>query len=106
MVAWCTHEGFDAFTDRDLQHAGKYAATPRTPRRRKAGAPLPIRDSQILRVPATATDSDARPQTLREIWRKCGWVGGAMVLSLVQNILICGLFQELRVQGQIPSRAR
>ena len=103
VVAWCTHEGFDAFTDRDLQHAGKYAATPRTPRRRKAGAPLPIRDSQILRVPATATDSDARPQTLREIWRKCGWVGGAMVLSLVQNILICGLFQELRVQGQIPS---
>lgn len=45
----------------------------------------------------------APPLSSAEVWGRCLWIGGVMVVGLLENLLVCGEFARLPVQGQIPS---
>lgn len=122
IVLAYTHVGGGAFSRKD--HLLERAAVA-TPRRKKVapaaferkdnekGWIVPTSDGKVpgggeqlpqVDRPSRAAVSPAEARhSLVYIWRKCLYVAAAMVISLLENLLVCGLFARLRVQGDIPN---
>ena len=73
----------------------------------------PVNGSMLTSPPPSSPPSSPRPQLaaaesappleLCQVWRKCFFVGGVMALCLIENLLVCGEYSRLPIQGQIPS---
>lgn len=122
VLAYSGVGGADAFSKKDAQLQRAVVATPRTKRPADRGWIVPrSSDGRIPgspgqrpeREPEQSSDKQlvdpnhrhslVRNHSLVQIWRKSAYVAATMAISLVQNLLVCGLFCRLRVQGDLPA---
>jgi hypothetical protein len=64
--------------------------------------PEPELELERKRADVNRRTTDLPRHSLVFIWRKSAFVAATMVISLLQNLLVCGLFGRLRVQGDLP----
>lgn len=124
VLAYSGVGGAAAFSKKDLQLEKAVVATPRRKRPSESGWIVPR--SSDGRIPGSPVLMIGRPEPERElqrekelvdpirqtieiqrhslvqIWRRSAFVAATMAISLVQNLLACGLFGRLRIQGDIP----
>ena len=43
------------------------------------------------------------PSSRLEVWKRCSMVGSVMAVGLLENLLVCGEYSQLQIQGQLPS---
>eukprot|EP01045_Picozoa_sp_COSAG04_P026895 COSAG04_NODE_3827_length_2491_cov_1.993729_2_plen_232_part_00 len=122
VLAYSGVGGAAAFSKKDAQLERAVVTTPRTkkpsdrgwivPRSsdgRIPGSPVgrpeperePQRDSGKELVEPIRQTVDIERYSLAQIWRRSAFVAVTMAISLVQNLLVCGLFARLRVQGDL-----
>lgn len=58
---------------------------------------------QLLVPSSEAQLARTQSAPLAEVWRRCSKVGLIMILSLVQNMIVCNYYIRLPVVGSIPS---
>ena len=121
VLAYSGVGGASAFSKKDMQLEKAVVATPRRKRPSDSGWIMPrSSDGRIPGSPVGRPEPEREPQrekelvdpirqtteiqrySLVQIWRRSAFVAATMAISLVQNLLACGLFGRLRIQGDIP----
>ena len=122
VLAYSGVGGAAAFSKKDEQLVRAVVSKPRTKKPSDRGWIVPrSSDGRIPGSPVGRPDTEREPQqgsgkdlvdpirqtveiqrhSLAQIWRRSAFVAVTMAISLVQNLLVCGLFARLRVQGDL-----